>query len=213
MRCELCGQEYALAHNCAGVTPAQMTQEEAAPPPGGFAPFYYLRLGFNIVRWDDVSIRRASRDSRALPYGAFFWTITALIILIFTALPQVLRTAMAPGPAMIIGLAIGLIFALVAMAAVTLVQLGLCHLIAKWFFGGTGTFVGIMRPLLLAWFVNGLFVIPLVGPPAAGIAWIAVLMLVFEEIDGIRRMQAFFISAGVNICFLALESMMGVWHA
>lgn len=120
---------------------------------------------------------------------------------------------MAPGPAMIIGLAIGLIFALVAMAAVTLVQLGLCHLIAKWFFGGTGTFVGIMRPLLLAWFVNGLFVIPLVGPPAAGIAWIAVLMLVFEEIDGIRRMQAFFISAGVNICFLALESMMGVWHA
>ena len=210
MKCELCGQEYGLAHNCAGIAAAQMTQEEAAPPPGGFAPLYYLRLAFNIARWDDVSIRRASRDSNAAFYGVFFWAITALVILIFTAVPQVLRTTQLSGPAMIIGLIVGLIFGLVVMAVVTFIQLGLCHLIAKWFFGGTGTFMGIMRPLLLGWFVNALILIPVVGLWPAGIAWTAVLMLVFEEVEGIGRLQAFFISAGVNVCFIALQFMMSM---
>ena len=209
MKCELCGQEYGLAHNCAGVAPS-ITQEEAASPPDGFAPLYYLRLALNIARWDDISIRRASRDSKAGFYGAFPWTVTALIILLITALPQMLRTIRVPGPARVIGLVVGLIFALAVMAVITFVQLGLCHLIAKWFFGGTGTFMGIMRPLLLAWFVNALILIPVVGLVAAGIAWTAVLMLVFEEIDGIGRLQAFLISAGINVCFIALQFMTGI---
>jgi len=207
MKCELCGQEYGLTHNCAGVAAAQMTQEEAAPPPRGFAPLYYLRLAFNIVRWDDVSIRRASRDSNAVFYGAFFWAIAALAILIFTALLHVIRTTQVSGPTMIVGLIVGLIFGLLVMAVITFIQLGLCHLIAKWFFGGTGTLMGIMRPLLLGWFVNALILIPVVGLWLAAIAWIAVLMLVFEEVDGISRLQAFLISAGVNVCFVALQLM------
>ncbi len=145
MKCDVCGQDYGLAHNCAGVAPS-MTQEEAAPPPDGFAPLYYLRLAFNIMRWDDVSIRRASRDSNAVFYGAFFWSVTATIILLFTALPQMLRNMHVSGPALIIGLVVGLIFGLTVMGIITFIQLGLCHLIAKWFLGGTGTFVGIMRP-------------------------------------------------------------------
>src|SRR6267154_6144957 len=72
MRCEVCGQDYGLAHNCAGVAAAYMTEEEAAPPPAGFAPLYYLRLAFKIVCWDDVSIRRASRDFKCGLYGLFF---------------------------------------------------------------------------------------------------------------------------------------------
>jgi hypothetical protein len=209
MKCELCGQEYGLAHNCAGVAPS-LTHEEAAPPPDGFAPLYYLRLAINIVRWDDISIRRASRDSKAGFYGAFFWAVTATVILVFTALPQMLRTMNVPGPAMTIGLVVGLIFGLVIMAVITFIQLGLCHLIAKWFFGGTGTFTGIMRPLLLGWIVNVLILIPVVGLVAAGVGWTAVLMLVFEEIDGIGRLQAFFIAAGINFCFLALQFITAV---
>jgi hypothetical protein len=111
---------------------------------------------------------------------------------------------------MIIGLIVGLIFGLVVMAFITFIQLGLCHLIAKWLFGGTGTFMGIMRPLLLGWFVNALILIPVVGLWPAAIAWTAVLMLVFEEVDGIGRLQAFFISAGINLCFIALEFMTGM---
>jgi hypothetical protein len=61
-----------------------------------------------------------------------------------------------------------------------------------------------MRPLLLGWFVNGLILMPVVGALAAAIAWTAVLMMVFDELDGIGRLQAFLISAGINAIFLAL---------
>jgi hypothetical protein len=204
MKCEVCGQDYGLTHNCAGVAPS-ISQEEAAPPPDSFAPLYYLRLAFSIVRWDEVSIRRGSRDPKAGFYGAFFWAVTAMIILLFTALPQMLRTKHVSGPALIIGLVVGLIVGLVVMGLITFIQLGLCHLIAKWFLGGTGTFVGVMRPLLLGWFVNALTLIPVVGLVAAGIAWAAVLMLVFEEVDGIGRIQAFLISYGINFSIIVLQ--------
>ena len=189
-----------------------MTPEEAAPSPGGFAPLYYLRLAFNIVRWDDVSIRRASRDSKAVFYGAFYWAIASTVILIFTAVPQMLKTMPISGPATIIGLLVALIFGLMLMGIITFVQLGLCHLIAKWFFGGNGTLIGVMRPLLLGWFVNTLILIPVIGMLAAGVAWTAVLMLVFEEVDDIGRLQAFLISAGINVCFLALQFAMPMRH-
>jgi hypothetical protein len=205
MKCDVCGQDFGVAHNCPGVVPASMTQEEAAPFPTGFAPFYYLRLAFNIARWDDISIRRASRDTRAGIYGAGLWVIAAMTILGFTAIPQVLRTMHASGPKLIVGLGTALIFGLIVMILITFVQLGLCHLIAKWFFGATGTLRGVMRPLLLGWFVNDLILIPVVGLWASGIAWTAVLMLVFEEVDGIGRLQAFAISAGINVCFIAFQ--------
>jgi hypothetical protein len=190
-----------------------MTEEEAAPPPTGFALLYYLRLAFKIVCWDDVAIRRASRDFKSGIYGLFFWISAAAIILAFTALPQMLRTMNFSGPVAIISLALGLIFGLFAMGIITLVQLGLCHLIAKWFFGATGTYITVMRPLLLGWFVNTLILIPVVGMWASGIAWTAVLMLVFEEVDGIGRLQAFLISAGINICFMALQFAIPMRHA
>ncbi|MGA8073661.1 MAG: hypothetical protein WB995_09285 [Candidatus Acidiferrales bacterium] len=208
MKCEFCGQEYGLAHNCPGVAPAPMTQEETAPPPGGFAPFYYLGLAVKIVRWDDVSIRRASRDSNAIFYGAFLWTISAFIILLFSAVPQILNDPKLSGPALVIGLIVGLALGLAVMAIITALQIGLCYLIAKWFFGGIGTYMGIVRPLLLGWWVNILVLIPVAGAAVAGIAWTAVLMLVFEEVDGIGRLQAFFISAGINVCFFVLQLAM-----
>ncbi len=205
MKCDVCGQDYGVAHNCPGVVAASMTQEEAAPFPAGFAPLYYLRLAFNIARWDDVSIRRASRDLIAGVYGGVFWAIAALTILLFTALPQMLRTMHATRSVLIIGIGVGLIFGLALMSLITFIQLGLCHLIAKWFFGATGTLMGVMRPLLLGWFVNMLILVPVVGLWVSGIAWTAILMLVFEEVDGIGRLQAFVISAGINILFIALQ--------
>jgi len=68
--------DYGLSHHCLGIAPV-LTDEEAAPPPGGFSPGYYLRLAFNILRWDDIAIRRASRDSNAIYYGAFLWIVAA----------------------------------------------------------------------------------------------------------------------------------------
>ncbi|MBZ5527606.1 MAG: hypothetical protein LAN71_06875 [Acidobacteriia bacterium] len=214
MICNVCGQEYGLAHSCAGVAPS-MTQEEAAPFPDDFAPLYYLRLAFNIARWDDVSIRRASRDRNATFYSIFLWAVAALGVLLVTAVPQtlqILSSRHVPGPAMIIGVVVGIIVGLMIMGILTFIQLGLCHLIAKWFFDGRGTLLGVMRPLLLGWFVNVLILLPVVGMLAAAIAWTAVLMLVFEEVDGIGRLQAFLISAGINLCFLVLQYAMHSPH-
>jgi hypothetical protein len=212
MICTVCGQDYGVAHNCAGVA-AFMTPEEAAPPPSGFDPIYYLRLAFNIARWDDVAIRRASRDSNAIGYGMVLWTLCAFIILLGTTLPRLLARTEIPGPALLIALIPGLSVGLAIMAFVTLLQLGLCHLIAKSVLGGKGTYLQLMRPLLLGWCVNVLILIPVLGPLAAGIAWVAVLMLVFEEVEGIERIQAFFISAGVNVCFFVLQLLLPVHRA
>ena len=48
---------------------------------------------------------------------------------------------------------------------------------------------------------------PNVGPLAAAIAWTAVLMMVFGGADG-ERMQAFFISAGINVGFFILQFLL-----
>jgi hypothetical protein len=204
MKCAVCGMDYGLSHNGSGIAPLQ-TPEETAPPPSEFAPLYDLRLGFNIARWDDVSIRRASRHPNALPYRCAVWVVSVLVIFLGRALPAMIRRLPPSPAAVIIGMIFGLVFMLVYMGLIVVIQLGLCHVIAKWFFGATGTFVGVMRPLLPAWFVNCLILLPFLGMLAAGIAWTAVLMMVFEEVDGIGRLQAFGIAAGINICFTLLQ--------
>lgn len=125
-----------------------------------------------------------------------------LIIFLRTAIPAFERLERLV-TALLAGLIVGVVFMLVCTGVIVVIQLGLCHLIAKWFFGATGTFVGVLRPLLLAWFVK--LLIPFLGMLAAAIAWTAVPMMVFEEVDGIGRLQAFGISAGINVCFLALQ--------
>lgn len=193
-----------MSHECSGLSPF-ITLEEAAPPPSEFAPFYYVRMAFDIVRWDDMAIRRASRDPNALVYGAALSALSAAIIFLVTALPGMLTREGKSPEAIFMGLLLGLVFFWTYMGIIALIQIGLCHAIAKIFLGATGTLVGVMRPLFLGWFVNVLILIPVVGVFAVGIAWTAVLMLVFEEIDGIGRMQAFLISAGINAVFVAMQ--------
>jgi hypothetical protein len=204
MKCPACGQDFGVAHNCPGVLPG-LTTEEASPPPQGFAPLYYLQLAFSIVRWDDISIRRAARDPKAAYYGAALWAISATVILLFAIIPVASQQNLS-GPAATIGVAFAVGIGLLIMAMLTVFQLGFCHLIAKWLLKASGTFAGIMRPLLLGWMVNLLILVPVVGPLASGIAWLAVLMLVFEEVDGIGRLQAFVISAVVSVISLAIQS-------
>jgi hypothetical protein len=199
--------DYGLSHHCSGIAPL-LTAEETAPPPAGFSPGYYLLLAFNIARWDEIAIRRASRDPNAIYYGASLWVFAAMIVLISVALPRSVTAIRVGGPAMILGVAIGLSFGLAALAILTFIQLGFCHLIAKWFFDGNGSYLGVMCPLLLGWFVNCLVLIPVAGTLAAAIAWTAVLMMVFEEVEGISRLQAFGISATINVCFFLVQLML-----
>lgn len=216
MRCDVCGLEYGLSHNCPGPLPPVardlVTAELQVPSDAGLG--YYLGQAVKIVRWDDGAIRRNAKDPKATAYGLLFWSASILLILLVTTLPTLSRSLPKVNPiAQAIGIIVGLTFGLVIMAVITFLQLGLCHLIAKWFFGASGKFAEVMRPLLLGWFVNCFLLIPVAGMLLAAIGWTAVLMMVFEEVDGIGRLQAFGISAGINICFLVLQfSLMPVTH-
>jgi hypothetical protein len=216
MICTVCGLEYGLSHNCPGPLSAAgqdiLSAGLQAPTNGGLG--YYLGEALKIVRWDDLAVRRNAKDPRATLYAVLFWITSMLAILMVTSFTALSKVLPRDNPvATAIGAVVGLTFGLMAMALLTFIQLGLCHLIAKWIFGATGKFVELMRPLLLGWFVNCLILIPVAGTLLAAIGWTAVLMIVFEEMDGIGRLQAFGISAGINICFYILQfSMMPVRH-
>ena len=218
MQCNVCGLEYGMSHNCPGpITSSSVleTLDAALKPRADGGLGYYLGEAWKIVRWDDIAIRRNAKDTRAMMYAIPIWLSATTVTLLGMTLPgliAILSRAKSPQMAAF-GAIFGLAFGLVLMVILTFVQLGLCHLIAKWFFGATGRFIEVMRPLLLGWFVNCLAVIPVLGMLLAGIGWTAVLMMVFEEVDEIGRLQAFGISAVINICFLILQaSLMPVRH-
>ncbi len=75
-------------------------------------------------------------------------------------------------------------------------------LIAKWFLQGKGTCVEVMRRLMLVWFVNCLGLVLGRGIFYGAIAWTMVLMIVFEEVTRIGKLQEFCICAGINFCVL-----------
>ncbi len=205
-----------MSHNCPGQLPTTAQEMAIADlrVPANAGLGYYLGEALKIVRWDDIAIRRNAKDRRATIYGLLLWSVSMFLVLLVTSLPALLTRLPKGNPiAQAVGIIFGLTFGFIAMAVLTLIQLGLCHLIAKWIFGATGRFVEVMRPLLLGWFVNVFIVVPVAGTLLAAIGWTAVLMMVFEEVDGIERLQAFGISAGVNFCFLVLRFwMMPVTH-
>jgi hypothetical protein len=216
MKCDVCGLEYGLSHNCPGPLSAAgldiLTAGLQAPTDGGIG--YYLGEVGKILHWDDEAIRRNAKDPRATMYGVIFWFAAILIIQLSPRIvghnPQIPATRQLP---LLFGIVAGLAFGVVGMVALTLLQAGLCYLIAKWFLEGKGRFVEVMRPLMLVWFVNCLALIPGYGMFCAAGVWTAALMMVFEEVMGIRRLQAFCICAAINFCVFAVQfEMLPVTH-
>jgi hypothetical protein len=210
--CDACGQNYDAAHNCPAVITSSSEERTSSD---GFAPIYYLRLAFKIAFWDELSIRRASRDPRATPYGLALWLIVALAVWFITVLPDLLKRIHAVAPQLIATrvtaiLALAMIFALLAMSLNTFIQVGVCHLIAKRFFGAKGSLMSVMRPSLLGSIVGFLELIPRVGDWAFAIAWTAVLIVVFEKIDRIGRKEALTICVGINVVSHLLLGLLGI---
>lgn len=199
MRCSVCGQSYGLTHNCAGVAPAP-TSSEIAPPSHSIPAVHYFLEGWRIAFWDEVAIRRVAADKNALLFGVVFWGIWTLAEIGASKAASILAGAPVNWPALAIGLVIGTAIAGVITAA----QVAVCHFAAKRLFHATGTYLGVLRPLLLGSVVSLISLIPFVGGLIAGIWGIAVLMFVFEEVDGIERMQAFGIAFVVGIVFQIL---------
>jgi ABC-type Na+ efflux pump permease subunit len=111
---------YGVSHTCSVVAPI-LPAEEAAAVPEGIAAIYYLRLAFNIARWDDLAIRSASRDPQALLYGVVFSMISAAIVFLVTALPGMLARQGATAGTIFSGLLLGLLFVWVYMGAIAFI--------------------------------------------------------------------------------------------
>jgi hypothetical protein len=153
-----------------------------------------------IASLDDGAVEAASRDPRALIFGGAFWIVGQLLYLIgalFTvgANPVKLNwLALLPN--------VGFLIVMGFLAV--LAQWGICHMLAGFWFEARGTYAGVLRPLLLGSVVLWFGVIPFIGSIIAGLWSIAVMMIVFEDVDGIGRLRAFLLSAVVGIFFQGL---------
>jgi hypothetical protein len=199
VKCELCGVEYEGEHACASTIAAGIGAPGAAPH--RFALGHYLRLAWHIVRWDDWAVREVMDDPHALPSGILIWSVSIALPLFL-----LLTFARARGNGLSFTQVVGFIgLSLISAAIYGLVQMGICHLMAKYFFAGAGRFIQIIRPLLLAEIVYLLVVIPILGPLLAAIAWVAVMVIVFQEVHGIEPLSAFLLSAGVGVALRLLS--------
>ncbi len=197
MQCAVCGQDYGLTHTCTGIAPMTTPEEMAGPPRLRFAPVHYFGEAVKILCWDDAAVRRASKDNNSLLYGF-------LILAIAPAFPLGLLTLrdMNLGYSVPWGL-IASRYLLVLLYSLIWIflQIGLSHVLAKTLFEAKGSYVAIMRAYLLGQLFQWLTIVPIVGGMLAGVGGIAVLMLVFEEVDGIERMKAFGLAASIGVIF------------
>ncbi len=78
-------------------------------------------------------------------------------------------------------------------------QIGLSHLLAKLLFDAKGSYLDIMRAYMLGQLYRCLIIVPVGAGALINIAGIAVLMIVFEEVDQVERMKAFGLTAAIGI--------------
>jgi hypothetical protein len=199
--CATCGQIYGITHTCPGpVVSATLPPEKVWTTPSGFAPLYYLRLAIGVARFEDAAILAASRDEMAFAYGAFIWVFSRLVLYSVPVFPLFRAAAR--------GFTVNWSRIVVAIAISTLVdamvffaQYGLAHSLARWWFGARGTYVQVMRAMLMGSIVMFSLPIPFVGPIVGGLWMVAILMRVFEEVDGVDRLKAFGLSFGIGLTF------------
>ncbi len=203
MLCPVCGTEYGVVHSCPGA-PAAMLEP---PPPLEFAPVRYFRQGLAIARWDDAAIQRASRDNGALLHGLLFWCVGVVLL----TLRDIVASSRRGGEFAWLVIIVVFVLAFVITAAWQLTYFALCHLIAKKFFNGSGTYMGVLRPMMLSSFLLWLEVIPYVGGLVAGIWWgLAILLWVFEEVERMERLKALVIVVMMNIVFSVVGMYLGI---
>jgi hypothetical protein len=209
--CPACGQTYGLTHTCPGAIASANAPADEWVAPKGFAPLFYLREAIAIAKFEDGAIIGASRDEVALVYGAIIWLLSRFVIY---SVRLVLPYAQAIEHGYILNwtrIEMGILFGVIADTVWALAQYGVCHLCARWWFGARGTYVGILRAMWLGSFVSLTLLIPYVGTLVAGIWMLAILMRVFEEIDGIERMKAFALSFGFGFFFFILGLTLLSW--
>jgi hypothetical protein len=195
-RCPVCGQTYMTTHDCPGAAAPVAAPTSKWIPPAGVAIGYYLKQAFAIACFDRPAIRAAAGDEKSIPYGAVIWTIGQLFLFANRLLPAARSAHM--GWFAIANSALTIV---ILDAGWALTQYALCHAVGRWLFGARGTYIGIVRAIFLGSITMWLAVIPYAGLFMGAIWFLAVLMRVFEEVDGIAKMQAFGLALGTSLLF------------
>jgi len=200
VRCPVCGKTYGVTHSCPGAPETHAALPPKWQAPTGFAPTYYFRQALAVARLDDGAIVAASRDRNAMLYGAIIWLIPQLLgfgLRLWHAAPRA-------GTVHWLSLLLDFLALVLVLGVLLLAQYGLVHLLARRLFGARGTYVRVLRALLLGAIVTWLALVPYIGVIVAGLWSVAVMMVVFEDVDEIERMQAFGLSLVVGIAFWVL---------
>jgi hypothetical protein len=200
VKCGVCGQDYGVTHNCAGIAAmAEVSDVPAAPQ--GFALFHYLQEAFRIAIWNDAAIRRTMNDPNAILYGVLIYTFAVAMQLVI----PVVRFLLAGRFEHAIIIAASLAILLIGAMILDLIRVAVCHALSKWFAAGSGEFTQLLGPLLLGSVVYVLVPIPFIGPLAGGIAWICVFAMVFQKVHGIEPLTAFLFSGAVGVVFFVVQ--------
>jgi hypothetical protein len=204
MKCAVCGADYGMNHNCAGplaIVLPPVVVEEAVPPAARFLALHYLIEAVRIPIWNGDAIQRVAQDRSALPYGIAVWVVANSIPIIF--IPEFYSVG---HPAGMQQLLMSLIPLLAVSAIFSMIQVGLCFLVAKWFMGAEGRFIEVLRPLLLGSIVYVFVAIPFVGIFIAAIAWICVFAMVFQVVADVEAFSAYILSIVIGVGSRILES-------
>jgi hypothetical protein len=161
----------------------------------------YLRVGWACARADKDALQRAARDERALAFGlgflagAYMAAVAGLVVFSKEDIP--------------LGKFILVLALIVAVwVAGVMAQLALCHVMLKKFAGGTGSFLHVLRPLLLSSVVLWFSLVPIFGLLVASAWWVYwITPWVFKEIHGVSFGKAF-VALLVSALLIAVFSLM-----
>jgi hypothetical protein len=154
----------------------------------GEGPMRYVRAALAIARMDTEVMVVISRDRQAIWYGVALTAITAG----WTVMLQVLTTRS------LLAALLTLIFVPAFAVLVSALSTAAIHGAAKIIFGATGTYVGVLRVLWLGSLVGMLAIVPVLGQIVSGLWSTLIMMVTFQEVDGIDRIQALGLSLALN---------------
>jgi len=198
MQCPVCGREYGIAHVCTGPNQGEAALAAEWAAPAGFAPLHYFRKAIAIAALNEGAVIAASQEPQAIYYGACIWILGQLAFAISLLLSTGTINA---GYGLIL---LNLLVRMFVGAPLILLQYAAVHFAARRFFDARGKLRGVLGPLLLGSIVTwvaGIPVFPRVGLWVANLWSIAVMMICFEEVDRIRRLQAFGLSFALGFLF------------
>ena len=168
----------------------------------GSGPGWYLQEAIRIARFDTAAIRRAARDPMTLLYGG---VIAAIAVFLRLAVTLIAPAAEAPPGLGSTSLLMAVVF-VPAQLAVNAFNTAVLHGAGKILFGATGTYLGLLRALWLGSLVQWLIIIPVIGWLVSAVWSLLLMLITFEEVDGIERLQALALAVG----FIALTSLISL---